>query len=84
MQHIAVFWLDAAGNNPQAELFIGEAAQDPMGLALKKVEALRRSGMRHVNISSENSDQVGKPGVDSIVDGKTPSGHDYTWKKRRL
>jgi hypothetical protein len=24
---------------------------------------------------------VGKPGVDAVVDGKTPDGHDYEWSK---
>lgn len=43
----------------------------------------KEPGVTHVTISSEMPDSVGKPGVDSIVDGKTPDGHDYTWMKRR-
>jgi hypothetical protein len=31
----------------------------------------------------EHSDNVTKPGVDGIVDGKTPDGEEYTWRKRR-
>lgn len=36
----------------------------------------------HVSISSELADSVGKPGVDSIVDGKTPDGFVYDFDKR--
>jgi hypothetical protein len=31
----------------------------------------------------ENPNQVGKMGVDSVEDGKLPSGEEYTWKMRR-
>lgn len=37
--------------------------------------------MRHVTISSELSSNIGKPGVDSVLDGKTPDGEDYEWDK---
>jgi hypothetical protein len=30
---------------------------------------------------AEDPRQVGKPGVDAVVDGKTPDGHDYEWSK---
>jgi hypothetical protein len=30
---------------------------------------------------AEDPSQVGKPGVDAVVDGKTPDGHDYEWSK---
>jgi len=51
--------------------------------ALDACKRLRDEGHRHVTISTELADSIGKPGVDSIVDGKTPDGHDYTWMKRR-
>lgn len=54
-----------------------------MGKALNWVGNLRKDGMRHVSMSSENPDSVGKQGVDSVVDGKTPDGVEYTWMKRR-
>ncbi len=54
-----------------------------MGEALKLMEQLRREGKRHVCMSSELADMVGKPGVDAIKDGKTPDGFAYEWQKRR-
>lgn len=38
-------------------------------------------GCTHVTMSCENIDQVGKMGVDAVVDGKTPDGHVYDWNK---
>ena len=52
-----------------------------LSLALQEVEALRRAGHRHVSISSENPNSIGKPGVDAIKNGKTPDGHSYDWSK---
>lgn len=54
-----------------------------MTAALSFMQGLRNDGASHVTFSSENPNSVGKPGVDSIVDGKTPDGHDYDWTKRR-
>lgn len=54
-----------------------------MSAALNRMQALRTLGRTHVAISVDNPDSVGKPGVDSVEDGKTPDGVDYTWKKRR-
>lgn len=45
---------------------------------------MRTCNATFVTMVSENPDSVGKPGVDSIVDGKTPDGHVYDWKKRRI
>lgn len=79
---IIVFWQDQHVN-PQGRSFSSAFEADPMGAALVLMEEKRREGMRHVCMSVENSDSVGKPGVDSVVDGKTPDGHTYDWKKRR-
>lgn len=55
-----------------------------MGYALKWMEYLRKNPKYSaITFCSENVDQVGKPGVDSIVDNKTPDGVEYTWVKRR-
>ena len=59
-----------------------------LGAALKESENVRRlrregANITHITMSSENSDMVEQQGVDSIVDGKTPDGVDYTWRKRR-
>jgi hypothetical protein len=37
-----------------------------------------------VTIKGNGMEIVGLFGADSIVDGKCPDGHDYTWKKRRI
>ena len=34
-----------------------------------------------VTMCSEMSNHVGKPGVDSVEDGKTPDGQVYDWNK---
>jgi hypothetical protein len=52
--------------------------------ALAKSNELRNSGYSFVIIAVENPNQVGKMGVDSIINGKLPSGEEYTWKKRRI
>jgi len=44
---------------------------------------LRMLGRSHVCISSELGDSIGKPGVTSIKDGKTPDGHIYEWSKKQ-
>ena len=38
-------------------------------------------GMTFVTMVSEHPDSVGRPGVDSVVNGKTPDGVEYTWNK---
>lgn len=50
--------------------------------ANNKIMELRRiPDVHHVCMSSELSGMVGKPGVDSIENGKTPDGHAYDWSK---
>lgn len=47
------------------------------------------SGLRNqtrysfVTMVSENPNSVGKPGVDSVIDGVLPDGNIYEWKMRR-
>lgn len=57
---------------------------DKLEDALKIVEELRQDD-RHsfVTMVSENPNVVGRPGVDSVTDGKLPDGSNYTWMKRR-
>lgn len=86
---ICVFWLEHDGlheeSKPYGRVFTSAETPDALGEALKYANNLRKhSYVRHVCMSTENSDQVGTMGVDSIVDGKTPDGNDYTWKKRRV
>jgi len=56
---------------------------DSMTEALAHCEFLRKSGRRFVTMVSENADQVGKMGVDTVVDGLCPDGIAYSWTKRR-
>lgn len=52
--------------------------------ALTQANHLRTIGRSYVAMVSENPNQVGKMGVDSVQNGKLPSGEDYTWKMRRV
>jgi hypothetical protein len=79
-----VFWMQRDighfedGMSPHAQWF----ATNEMSAALRYMEFLRSSARNHfVTMASQNSNSVGKPGVDSIVDGKTPDGVDYEWSK---
>lgn len=51
--------------------------------ALIEANRMRTIGMSYVAMVGENPNQIGKMGVDAVVDGKLPNGEDYTWKKRR-
>jgi hypothetical protein len=51
--------------------------------ALNWAKFLRDSGHTFVTIVSENTNVVGKAGVDSVENGLLPNGDKYTWKKRR-
>jgi hypothetical protein len=77
--HTIVADLGGPVSVPRASYF----AMDQMTGALAFCKEMRDAGNTHVSMSIENPNSVGKPGVDSIVDGKTPDGHDYTWMKRR-
>ena len=48
---------------------------------LSITETLRKEGNTFIASSCANVEHIGKSGVDSIVDGKTPQGDDYTWSK---
>ena len=54
-----------------------------MVAALTEANHLRTVGRAYVAMVSENPNQVGAMGVDSVEDGKLPSGEAYTWKMRR-
>lgn len=51
--------------------------------ALSLVKEKRNEGMVFVTMVCENPDSIGKPGVDSVVNGVLPSGEVYAWKMRR-
>ena len=49
--------------------------------ALDIVKAKREAGHSFVTMVAEDPRHIGKPGVDAMVDGKTPDGHDSEWSK---
>ena len=51
--------------------------------ALTRANHMRTAGMAYVAMVGELPNQVGRMGVDSVVDGRLPSGEAYTWKMRR-
>lgn len=57
------------------------AKHTDLSAAIRHAELHRRQGMRFVTMCSENINQVGKAGVDTVADGKLPNGDDYTWSK---
>ena len=71
-----VYWTDKDGK-PDAEEF------SDLTQALKVSHSLRNDGFEHVVLSSQVTNSVGKPGVDSIIDGVLPDGNIYEWKMRR-
>lgn len=73
---IILYYLDVNGV-PHAPRY----GDKEFAVAMKVMEVLRKQGNTHVIMSNEPADMVGKPGVDSVVDGKTPDGHVYDWSK---
>ena len=69
-----IYWTAAGG-----EAFSQDEAL--LTLALEIVKQQRDAGHRFVTMVAEDPQQVGKPGVDAVVDGKTPDGEDYEWSK---
>jgi hypothetical protein len=49
--------------------------------ALEIVKEKRDAGYSFVTMVAEDPNQVGKPGVDAVVNGKTPDGQIYEWSK---
>jgi hypothetical protein len=58
-----------------------EFSQTELTPAIKATEELRRAGYRHVCMSTEFDNHVGKKGVAAVENGKTPDGEDYEWSK---
>jgi len=49
--------------------------------ALERVKEKRNAGFSFVTMVAEDPNQVGKPGVDAVANGKTPDGQDCDWSK---
>ena len=56
-------------------------SNDHMKEALHATQDLRDRNFSFVTMVSENPDNIGKPGVDSVKNGMTPDGVPYTWNK---
>lgn len=62
----------------------GAEQSTDMGYALRRMEELRKcEGYSAVTFCSENVDQVGKAGVDAVVNGMLPDGLEYVYKTGR-
>jgi hypothetical protein len=69
-----IYWTDDQGlPHAQDETLLTQA--------LAVVKARRDAGFSFVTMVAEDPQHVGKPGVDAVVDGKTPDGADYEWSK---
>jgi len=84
---IVVFWIETYETDSLApglvtESYFKEFGETELSQALAFAEKQRKDGRKHVIISTELSASVGKPGVNAVVDGKTPDGHDYEWSKK--
>jgi hypothetical protein len=69
-----IYWTDLRGQ------VVGQETPD-LTLALQVAKDKRDAGCTFVTMVSENPQHVGKQGVDSISDGKTPDGQVYDWSK---
>lgn len=69
-----IYWT-AADNQPCSK------DEPQLTRALEIVKAMRDAGYSFVTMVAEDPQHVGKPGVDAVVDGKTPDGEDYEWSK---
>lgn len=84
-----VYWMEATA--PISHTYVPQSQQfgsSEMTAALQCCEQLRtrrRNGepISFVTFVSEDPNQVGQAGVDTVADGKLPDGADYTWRKRR-
>lgn len=58
--------------------------EETLAGALATAEGLRKNVRNSfVTMVSENSNSVGRPGVDAVINGVLPNGNNYEWKKRR-
>ena len=73
---IIVFWPEESGVSAHQPF-----EQTELTLALQCSEVKRREGERHVCISIQLADSVGKPGVTTVEERKLPDGSAYEWSK---
>ena len=73
-----VYWTE--GDRPNQPCM---ANFDELTKALEYAQMLRSCGYDFVTMCSKDPNSVGKPGVDSVIDGVLPDGNVYEWKMRR-
>lgn len=71
-----VYWIDIPGG-------MHATPTCDMNEALKIANRMRHANMRFVTIASESVANVGKLGVDSVIDGKCPDGGDFLGRTSR-
>jgi hypothetical protein len=77
-----VFWTHQPHGADCMQPSASHFEMNEMSAALAFMESLRKEGLaQFVTMVSQNSNSVGKAGVASIVDGKTPDGFAYEWSK---
>ncbi|MFN9470418.1 hypothetical protein [Acidovorax sp.] len=73
---IVVYWLEAPGM-PAMQAFEG----GQLVPALQLCEEKRKAGKRHVSLSTELADSVGRAGVSTVDARLLPDGTPYDWSK---
>lgn len=73
---IVVYWLEAPGV-PAMQAF----GPQELAPALQFCEARRKDGKRHVCLSTELAESVGRAGVNTVQARLLPDGTPYDWTK---
>ncbi|MDP4076896.1 hypothetical protein [Acidovorax sp. A1169] len=73
---IVVYWQEAPGVAAMQAFGAHELAP-----ALQFCEARRKAGKRHVSLSTELTESVGRPGVNTVEARLLPDGTPYDWTK---
>ena len=77
---IVVYWLEIQEDG-DAEPGCQAFSSQQLTQALACAEERRKLGHRHVCISTELEEHVGRAGVAAVEAGKTPDGEPYEWSK---
>lgn len=76
-----VYWMVTNKDGSKA---VGYLETIELRVCLKTMESLRKlPGVNAITMCAEHGDQVGKMGVDAVVDGILPDGQEYVYKTER-
>ena len=79
-----VFWIMDDGYCNATPFFNDNSDGSAMNRALAFANTLRKDPLnRFVTVASESVENVGKMGVDAVVDGKCPDGGDFLGRLSR-